>query len=110
MSDLDIIIKDLETHDNQGAWDWEADLRFARAIGDTEAVADCQALLRSNAPFALQIAAHHGLIAKTITARRIRALRALVRQGRARAFWLGTGRGGASLFGVNRVRHYQLVG
>lgn len=109
MTDIEIVTADMQKHGDHGAWDWEADLRFAQAIGDDEAVRDCANLLRSNAPYALQIMAHRVVIAPRITWRRVRALRQLVRGGKARSFWLGTGPRGRTEFGVNRVRHYRLV-
>lgn len=108
MKDTDILYHDLEQHGSQGSWDWEADLRFAQAIGDKEAVDDLKKCLRSSAVFALLISAQRGLVGH-ITRRRVRALQQLVRDGKAKAYWLGTGAYGKTEFGTNRVRHYELV-
>jgi hypothetical protein len=111
-SDIDIIVTDMRKHGPQASWDWEADLRFAQAISDDEAVKDCQELLRSanrGSIWPLLIIAHQELVGKRITRRRVRALRRLVQERRAKAFWLGTGPQGRADFGVGRVRHYKLL-
>lgn len=110
MTDTEIVYQDMRKHGSQGAWDWEADLRFARAIGaSADLIQDCQSLLKSQAPFPLLIAFHRQIIRQPITLRRGRALRKLVRSGKAKSYWLGTGPYGRVEFGVNRVRHYELV-
>lgn len=110
MTDVEIVYQDMQQHGGQAAWDWQADLRFAWAVGaKADVIQDIQTALNSTAPFALRIMAYRQLIHKTITQRRVRALRELVKQGNARASWCGTGPQGVTDFGVNRVRHYDLV-
>lgn len=110
MKDSEIVYQDLQQHGDQASWDWQADLRFAWAIGaSAELIQDIQKLLNSTAPYALRIMAHRELIYRPITARRVRALRKLVKLGRARASWCGTGPQGVIDFGVGRTRRYSAL-
>jgi len=106
MTDVEIVRLDLAKHGAQDSWDWQADLRFAEAVGDEEAVKDCKDLLKSHAPFPTLIMFHRLALGR-IQQRRVRALRLLVRAKEVRAWWLGTGPYGRTEFGVNRVRHYE---
>lgn len=99
MDDKAILLADLRAGNSQGAWDWPADLRFAIAIGDKEAIDDIQRAMKSNAPWSLLLAAYKGLVDARITQRRLRALRALIRDGLVRGYWSGTGWGGVAYFG-----------
>ena len=105
-TDADIVLDILRTH-NQGitsSWDWEMDLKFAKGIGDDVAVDFIEGLQGS----VLSIRDHDRYIRSRITARRLRALRKLVKRGLVESHWMGTGWGGRSDFGVGRLRGYML--
>jgi hypothetical protein len=108
-ADLSIVRADMATHDGMGSsWDWEADLRFAQAIGDDGAATWADQLARSQMPLPLRLdlyTAHCG----HITRRRRRAMGELVRRGWATASWIGLGEGSRAAFGVGRSRVYELT-
>lgn len=108
--DIQIVLNDLRRHElghGQSSWDWEADFRFAKEVGTKDEIEILQALLKSSAVFAHQIAVHKARIRK-LAQRRIRALRKLYKMGLVDAFWLGTGHGGYSEFGIRRIRTWIL--
>ena len=105
MTNTEFLINDFKEHPVQSSWDFEADLRFAKAIGDKEAVELIKPMLNGGfLPAILAIFRH--TIRPRITNRRLRAMRKLVKQGLVKIGWLGTGYGGKTEFGVNRVRSY----
>lgn len=106
-SDAKLILADMRNGHPHGAWDWEADARFARDVNDVDAIKFFRELLRSHAPHVHQIAAHK-VLGKPIKERRLRAVRQLVKAGYVDSWWLGTGPGGMSEFGVKRNRYYVL--
>lgn len=106
-TDADIVLDILRTH-VQGitsSWDWEMDRKFAEKIGDEDAVK----LLKEFGGSVLAMREHDRCIRPTITARRLRALRKLVGMGLVTSYWVGTGWGGRSDLGVNRLRGYMLT-
>lgn len=109
MKDWQIILKDMrERHVGQSSWDWEADYRFAKAIGAIYEIEILESLLKSTTVFAIQIACHKKFITK-LKNRRLRALRCLVKQGLVDSWWRGTGYGGYSEFGARRIKTYHLI-
>lgn len=104
--DEQFLLEDIIEHHGQSSWDWGADRRFAEHIGADYSVID--AAMASCAPFAFRVAAARSW--KSLTARRLRGLRSLVKRGKVESYWLGTGSGGATDFGVRRVREYCLAG
>jgi hypothetical protein len=99
------LIDELKSDRMQSSWDWESDLRFAERFD-----MDCELLreaIDSSAPLKFRYMSAN--FNKTIKQRRLSALRRLVKKGVVRAWWSGTGVGGASEFGVGRVRSYSLV-
>lgn len=107
MTDTQLVLKDMQNKGPQGSWDWEADHRFAKAVGDLTAVSDLERIMACELDAAAFIG-HKRLVRKRITERRLRALRKLVAQGTVYADWRGTGPGGKNRFGVNRCRAYFL--
>ncbi len=106
-TDAGIVLDILRTH-AQGitsSWDWEMDLKFAEKIDDEEAVN----LLKELRGSVLAIREHDQYIRPTITVRRLRALRKLVKKGLVESYWVGTGWGGRNDTGVNRLRGYMLT-
>lgn len=106
-TDADIVLDILRTH-TQGitsSWDWEMDLKFAREIGDEDVVD----LLKELGGSVLAFREYNRCIRPTVTARRLRALRELVKKGMVRSHWVGTGYGGRADFGVNRLRGYEIT-
>ena len=107
IDDAKLILEDMRDGNPHAAWDWESDARFAKAVGDTEAIQFFAELLRSKAPWPHTITAHK-IMGKKIKARRLRALRYLARHGYIDTWWRGTGPGGMNDFGVRRNRCYVL--
>ncbi len=108
MKDWQIILKSMEeTRLGQSSWDWEADYRFAIAINAKNEIEILENLLKSDAPFPVQIAVHKGCIGK-LKNRRLKALRNLTKQGLINSHWLGTGYGGYSEFGIRRIKTWYL--
>jgi len=107
MTDTDFILSDLGNGEHQTSWDWPADQRFARFLADRNAVEVYDALLRSVAPFPIQIVAQKTV--DHIRRRRLRALRQLAKTGKIESYWRGTADGGRTEFGVCRVRVYRLA-
>lgn len=106
-TDADIVLDILRTH-AQGitsSWDWEMDLKFAEKIGDDVAADFIKGLCGS----VLSIRDHDRYIRSRITARRLRALRRLVKKGLVSSYWVGTGWGGRSDTGVSRLRGYMIT-
>lgn len=100
---LDALEADVRRHRSQSSWDWEADARFARLLGNEWAERRILAACESHAPAAFRYAA----VAETgVTKQRLAALRLLLKSGRITADWRGTGPGGLSELGTNRVRVY----
>ena len=106
-TDADIVLDILRMHDQgiTSSWDWEMDLKFAEKIGDDVAVDFIKGLRGS----VLSIRDHDCYIRSRITDRRLRALRKLVKKGLVESHWVGTGWGGRSDTGVNRLRGYMLT-
>lgn len=99
------LLSDLSENGEQCSWDWEADLRFARITGqDTSPI---EAAIYSSAPIAFRVAASRGW--EKVTQKRIRLLRKLCKIGLANSYWSGTGNGGKSDFGLNRVKNYVIT-
>lgn len=107
MNDVDIVLSHLKDFGPQGSWHWDADARFARAIGDHGAAGVIEDAYSHAYLLTYQLAAMYSV--RHIKRRRLRALRKLVKQGLVKAHWRGTGPGGATEFGTNRVRQYGLV-
>jgi hypothetical protein len=106
MNDREIILADMKVYGSQGSWDWEADYRFAQAIGAKETAEIYRMLLKSRSPFChlIWIQRQNDGVRK----RRLRALRSLVKAGLVESWWRGTGIGGFSEFGVRKVKSYHL--
>ena len=102
----DWALKDLDKYIIQGSWDWEADYRFALAFGTSEEIKAIQDLNDSSSVAAFRVKFWELYVKKKITSKRLRALRSLVNQKLIKSWWIGTGPGGASEFGVNRTRAY----
>jgi hypothetical protein len=94
------------TTNDQRSWDWNADLAFATAVGDDQAVKDLEQLLKSYAPFSRQIAFHEACLGH-IKKARLKYLRQLVNLGEAQASWEGLGAGSKNEFGAGRVRVFS---
>ena len=107
MNDSEFLLADLKNYLTQSSWDWCADERFAEHIGykDYSTIVDC---LNSGAPGPLRRAVSLTW-KKPVTDRRLRVLRKLVGSGLVESYWVGTGRGGKSEFGVSRIRSYGLT-
>ena len=105
MTNTEFLIQDFKEHPVQSSWDFEADLRFAKAIDDEEAVGLIRSMLKSSFAPAILGVFHH-TIRPRITRRRLAATRKLVERGLVTARWSGTGYGGKTEFGVNRARTY----
>lgn len=102
--DEEFILTDLKENYSQCSWDWPADERFAEHL-KVEDTLICEAM-DSGAPLALRIAASSTW--HNITQKRIAILRGLCKLGYVDAYWAGTGPGGKTEFGVNRIRTYAL--
>jgi hypothetical protein len=110
-TDEQIILDDMRGDNptrSQSAWDWEADYRFAKAIGAKHEIEILAALLKSAALFTVQIAVHKVHITK-VKQRRLRALRNLEKRGLVESHWIGTGPGGYSEFGVRRNKGWWIT-
>jgi hypothetical protein len=100
-----LMMKDLEEYGEQSSWDWDADLRFAIMINDEKSITIIQEALKSYSTSQVRCQA----VAETgITKKRLRVLNGLIRLGLVKASWVGTGEGGRNLYGVSRVRSYEL--
>lgn len=102
------LLADLHQHRGQSSWDYEADYRFAKALGWEKETEDLKSILGSRAPFTCIIAAHTTLVGH-VKKLRVSTLRTLAKEGYVEAFWVGMGSGGGSTFGVNRARAYVLT-
>lgn len=99
------LLSDLEENLDQSSWDWEADYRFAIAAGDTKSAEIIKEAIDSSAPTALRFV----LVRSTgITKKRLRVMNGLIKMKLVTAYWLGTGDGGRSEFGISRVKIYTL--
>ena len=106
MSILDSLVNDLKQHGGQSSWDWEADARFAEIIGDFESAKILWGVVHSSTMVFRQLT----IVQKTgITKKRLRALRRLVKLGLVESSWESLGAGGRNIFGVGRLRGYNLV-
>lgn len=106
MDVLCFLIKDLDEHGIQMSWDWEADLRFAIAIGDKKSSEILKRVCYGSAPTAIK----WSYVQRTgIPKKRMRYLRKLVKRHKVIAFWSGSEEGGKNRFGVNRFRNYKLA-
>ena len=103
------LLQDLRDNGSQGSWDWEADARFADALGLSEVAADASACCTSPSTSFARYNAHRMLVYRQATQPRLRLLRRAIRMGYIKAYWQGTGPGGANLFSVTRVRGYKLT-
>lgn len=109
--DAHLVLADLQAHDGLTAsWDWEADVRFARAAGFApELVEVLEEWLRADTRLPGVLLIYYQVVRPRVTRRRLRALRQLVAAGLVRSSWCGTGECGQTDFGVNRMRSYCLV-
>lgn len=100
------LLVDLKINSSQSSWDWEADNRFNKEfkIIDDDGLGD--ALVSSDALAHSRMAVHQIHFEKVKRAR-LRVLNGLVKKKLVRAFWVGTGFGGKTDFGVSRCRGYQ---
>lgn len=105
MTNTEFLINDFKEHPVQSSWDFEADLRFAKEIGDDEAVNLLRSMLKSRFVPAILGVFYH-TIRPRITRKRLRVIRKLVEQGLVVTYWSGTGYGGKADFGVSRTRTY----
>lgn len=102
------LVADLREHRAQSSWDWTADARWAAHTGDA-AMQECiDVLMRSDTIGMIKINYHDAYVRRQITEPRLRALRRLVREGHAVAYWQGAGEGSRNEFGVGRFRVYTL--
>lgn len=103
------LIADLREHRCQSSWDWEADKRWAEMKGDA-AMQECiDVLINSTGIDVLRANYHDAYVRRQVTEPRLRALRRLVREGHAVAYWQGAGEGARNNFGVGRFRVYALA-
>lgn len=102
------LLTDIANHGNQGAWDWEADYRFAVFLAKKEIAADIKAAIESNATNYHRIKFYNEVAGK-IKQQRLRRLRELKQLGKVKAAWVGNGEGAMSLYGTNRGRIYEAV-
>lgn len=103
------LIADLREHRCQSSWDWTADRRWAAHKGDV-AMQECiDVLLSSDTIGMIKVNYHDAYVRRQITEPRLRALRRLVREGHAVAYWQGAGEGARNNFGVGRFRVYALA-
>lgn len=111
MNDISAALIAFEYNSFQSSWDYPADLAFA--LHAERIPASTIDLLRAivgggnNGIFAVR--AHDAYVKKSVTARRLRALRKLVRARAVRCSWSGTGPGGVSELGVGRARVYEIL-
>ena len=98
------LINDLKSNGEQSSWDWDADARFAKIIGDEKSEQIILAAIKSGAPSAIRFETVHQT---GVPKKRLRYLRGLVKKGVATAYWEGLGEGGKNTFGVNRLRVYK---
>lgn len=107
IKDAQFLLQDLAEHGPQTSWDWPADWRFAKFLGDKEAIEFYEWALRGESRHVVLIATVR-LYGKRLVERRLRALQFLVKQGKVEAAWAGTGEMGVHTFGINRARVYSL--
>lgn len=99
------LLNDLKENVSQSSWDWEADLRFAYAI-DHPKKKLIEDVVNSETVWPIR----YGILKSTgITAKRLRYLRKLVNKKLVISYWIGSGWGGQSEFGLKRVRNYRLI-
>lgn len=109
VKDALFLLQDLQENGPQESWDWPADERFARCAMQDAAVADLlHACIESHTVVPVLIDTVR-IYADHVRRRRLRALRFLIKQGKVKAQWAGTGERGVHNFGVNRARDYRLV-
>ena len=106
MRDHEFILADLKKNDAQSSWDWDADLRFAKHLGLAEEFRHLELAIGGN--FLPDRRAHFEMVRRTVTQRRLRAIRKLVHMGLVRSEWRGTGSCGKTDCGINRARGYFL--
>lgn len=99
----------LAQHGTCSSWDFDADYNFAVQFGTNDEKELIQDAMRSSAPFSHIIAVWENCWKKSITERRLKALRVLVQHGFARSTWTGLGEGSYNSFGRSRVRSYLHV-
>ena len=102
------LIEDLKKFYTHQSWDWEADFRFAqKAYNDIDIINDFEHLLNSGTiwPRLIQF---HKIRFSFIKRKRISLLNELKKENKVESCWSGTGFGGKSYFGVNRVRTWML--
>jgi hypothetical protein len=107
MNDLDFVRRDLRENGMVGAWDWNADLRFAVHMNADDDAAFIREAMRSNAPTPIVIDMYKAMT-RRVRSKRLRALQTLVRNGEVKASWIPGGHGSVAYFGVNRFRVYEL--
>lgn len=108
-NDAEFMATYLAQHSSCSSWDFEADLAFAKHLGLEDEIKVIKEAMDSSAPFSFIIAAWEMGWKKTITNKRLNALRALVKAGRATAYWTGLGEGAYNTFGCSRTRTYTLI-
>jgi hypothetical protein len=109
MTPEEFLLADLAGHEFVFSWDWQADLRFARFLGETKIVESIEAAMASHAPWP-NLFDFYQTIVKPVTQRRLRVLRSLVKAGKAEAEWVSSGECGRANYGVTRFRAYRLSG
>lgn len=103
------LYEDIKEHGPQSSWDWEAELRFARFVGDTHAAEWIEKAVDSKAPTGLRCAVVESVYQR-VHRQRLEGLRRLKARGIVTASWIGGGAGCWYELGVRRFRLYQLAG
>lgn len=99
----------LAKHRSCSSWDFESDYAFAHQFGMEDERSLIQDSMNSSAPFSHIIGVWEACWKKSITERRLKALRELVDRGFASSAWTGLGEGSFNAFGRSRVRSYFYV-
>lgn len=104
-----IVLDDLrgEGRGMQDSWDWPADYRFAVALNLSKEADMINACIESRSVTFFRMAGMY-TVKKSITLKRLQALRELIKLGFVRTEWRGLGQFGFNDFGVRRTRAYFL--
>jgi len=110
---LEFLYGELKAGKRHGSWDWEADERFAEfmvANGDLDkgVLEIIQKVSSGEAMWVVRVQFWRHTWKKSVTNKRLRHLRRLVKMGVVYSQWIGTGEGGNNFIGVNRVKDYRL--